>query len=101
MHGRKSGVDISRLDRQFRMILNTIDDMYKDIFSTECVITSTYEGTHMPSSLHYANRAIDIRRVPGNTELFRSRLLSAIGDIAYDIVIEKDHIHIEYDILGK
>ena len=88
----KAGVDISRLERPVRRALNTIEAAYPDF-----VITSTYEGTHSPSSLHYANLAIDIR-----TKTFRGTKISAADLKAvlgkgFDIIEEGTHIHIEWD----
>ena len=89
----KAGVDISRLERPVRRALNVIEAAYPDF-----VITSTYEGDHSPSSLHYANLAIDIR-----TKTFRGEEITAgvlkdiLGDRNFDVIEEGTHIHIEWD----
>ncbi len=67
-------------------------------------ITSAKDGSHMAGSLHYENRAYDIRTrnivglaefpLAGRTWVDRMRLV--LGD-DYDVVLEKDHIHAEYD----
>jgi len=95
----KVGVDISRLRRPIRKILNTLDRIYRE-FGYELVITSTYEGNHSPSSLHYANLAIDIR-VPKKD---RAKIYEKIRNTLskdYDVVNEETHIHIEYDPKDK
>ena len=92
----KLGVDISRLDRHIRRILNDIDIAYR-MEGQEAVITSTYEGNHTPSSLHYANQAIDIRLPKANLKRIMDHLVTHIPGDKYDIVKERDHIHIEYD----
>jgi len=95
----KAGVDISRLRRPIRKILNTLDKIYRE-FGYELVITSTYEGNHSPSSLHYANLAIDIR-VPKKD---RAKIYEKIRNTLskdYDVVNEETHIHIEYDPKDK
>lgn len=91
----KAGVSIERLCPELRKKLNFIQDTLYDLADTELVITSTYEGNHSPGSLHYANRAIDIR-LPCKASEIVSRLKSAFGS-DYDIILEPTHIHIEYD----
>ena len=91
----KLGVDISRLERDMRRALNIIDAVHKEFEGQEAVITSTYEGDHSASSLHYANLAIDIRKMM-NYEQTVKALRRALGR-KFDVVLEKDHIHIEYE----
>jgi len=91
----KPGVDISRLNRQIRRTLNSLDRIFKN-YGEHLVITSTYEGSHSPSSLHYANNAIDLR-LPTTAKLdIYQDIKDNIGD-DYDVILEIDHIHIEYD----
>lgn len=92
----KMGVDVSRLKRPIRRILNDVDRIYRNLTGREAVITSTYEGTHSPSSLHYANLAVDIRLPHTKVGEVLRAIKLAIGE-DYDVVLEKDHIHIEYD----
>lgn len=89
----KLGIDISRLSDPVRSVLTLIEAVHQR-HKHEAVITSTYEGNHSPSSLHYVNRAIDLRlsNKPIHSEL--QKLLIPKG---FDVVIEKDHVHIEYD----
>jgi len=91
----KAGVDISRLNRNIRRTLNIVNDVFYDN-GAEMVITSTYEGNHSPSSLHYSNDAFDIRlpvvRIAMVVEILKSRLGKDI-----DVVPESNHIHVEYD----
>jgi hypothetical protein len=88
----KLGVDISRLADQVRRALATIDRVFQKA-GEEAVITSTYEGTHGPASLHYANRAIDLRLPKAD---LIPELTHELGP-AFDVVRESTHIHIEYD----
>jgi len=91
----KAGVDISRLRPPIRKKLTAIAAIIYACNEGEMVITSTYEGNHSEGSLHYAHLAVDIRKN-------LSRILS-FDEIArdlgpdYDVVLKKDHIHIEYD----
>jgi len=92
----KLGVDISRLNREIRRALKVIDQLY-NIHKEEAVITSTYEGNHSPNSLHYSNDAIDIRILQRGSD---KQLLKDLKDACednYDIIMEYDHFHIEYN----
>jgi hypothetical protein len=91
----KAGVDISRLLPPIRKKLNEISRIWSRFDALPLVITSTYEGTHSASSLHYANLAIDIRR-PAGAANFIEALKAALGR-DYDIILEYGHVHIEYD----
>ena len=91
----KTGVDISRLRPEIRKKLTVLCYVLKKYGDMELVITSTYEGNHSPGSLHYANLAIDIRKPIGNA-LIRDKISEHLGD-DFDVISEKDHIHIEYD----
>jgi len=88
----KAGVDISRLSRAMRHVLNVLGKLYGDF-----VITSTYDGNHMPGSLHYQNNAVDVRlrNFTGNP-LNLGLIKSDLGE-DYDVVQEDSHLHIEFD----
>lgn len=94
----KLGVDISRLKRDIRRALNKIEHISRRVSGRETVVTSTYEGNHSPGSLHYADRAVDIRLAGDlmtNKNMVRE-LQKALGR-SFDVVLETTHIHIEYD----
>jgi len=66
-------------------------------------ITSGADGKHMATSLHYKNRAFDVRiwNIAGGNGKEEAaawviRLKSTLGN-NYDVVLESDHIHIEFD----
>jgi hypothetical protein len=63
-------------------------------------ITSANDGVHMEGSLHYKNRAFDIRTrnvTEGVTaqKSWTRKVRKVLGK-DYDVVFEKDHIHVEY-----
>ena len=91
----KAGVDISRLRPEIRKKLNEIARRVWSIEQEELIITSAYEGTHSEGSLHYADLAVDIRR-GSNGQQVRDELKNKLG-MDYDVCLESDHIHIEYD----
>jgi len=91
----KAGVDISRLKRPVRRILRPVASIVWRIENQELVVTSTYEGNHSESSLHYCDEAVDIRSWEKASEV-RDEIKDELGP-DYDVVIEPGHIHIEYD----
>jgi len=95
----KAGVDISRLNREIRRALAAAERI-DWIGGDELVVTSTYDGNHSAGSLHYANDAVDIRLPKSQILEYLAELKQALGR-DYDVVLEKDHIHIEYDPKGE
>jgi len=91
----KAGVDISRLNREIRRALHAAETAYSED-SELFVITSTYEGTHGAGSLHYSNDAFDSNRPEKNPTSVAKNIRGRLGT-HYDVVLEYDHIHIEYD----
>ena len=65
-------------------------------------ITSATDSEHMEGSLHFENKAFDIRirniigHVQDEARLWAERMQVALGD-DYDVLLESDHIHVEYD----
>ncbi|HEY9814498.1 MAG TPA: hypothetical protein V6D20_01640 [Candidatus Obscuribacterales bacterium] len=64
------------------------------------VITSITDGKHGSDSYHYKGMAIDCRThyFSGPDEIIKvaSSIVARLGSF-YDVVIESDHIHIEFD----
>jgi hypothetical protein len=64
-------------------------------------ITSANDSEHMEGSLHFENRAYDIRvwniigDIDYEAQLWTERMQVALGD-DYDVIYEKDHIHVEF-----
>lgn len=64
----------------------------------DCVVTSVTDSQHVGASLHYVGYALDLRtkHVPVEQhEAIRAELAERIGP-QYDVVLETDHIHVEY-----
>jgi hypothetical protein len=91
----KAGVDISRLRPEIRKKLSFIEGTYNG-HDNELIVTSTFEGRHSASSLHYANLAIDFRLPDNDRERVISKITSYLGR-SFDVCTETDHLHIEYD----
>ena len=91
----KLGVSIEKLNRKARRGLEVVSAVFAE-FGHEAIITSTYEGNHSPRSLHYANDAFDVRLPPDGVLRIAASLRERLG-AAFDVVVEMDHIHVEYD----
>lgn len=75
-----------------------IFEVYRD-FDVSPVITSGMEGKHSSGSLHYAGLAFDFRTrhvKPDSRFELAARLQAELGE-EFDVVLEADHIHIEWD----
>ncbi|HDO25854.1 MAG TPA: hypothetical protein ENG95_04345 [Nitrospirae bacterium] len=91
----KLGVSIRNIKRPIRRTLSPIAKVFKK-YGEEAVITSTVEGNHSASSLHYEGLAVDIRLPVNNLQAIMKDLrLELNGD--YDIILEASHFHVEYD----
>ena len=60
-------------------------------------ITSQREGLHGDITLHYDGWAFDVRKPKHTSVVIIVDLIKQTLGPDFDVVIEKDHIHIEYD----
>lgn len=63
------------------------------------VVTSLYDGTHLPNSFHYKGRAADLRTRhldAASVDRMWKLLAQTLGP-GWDVILESDHIHIEFD----
>mgnify|MGYP003393010141 FL=1 len=65
----------------------------------DATVTSANDSTHGPNSYHMKDRAVDIRlwNVPDADRVYLLTQLKAALPAFYDVVLEKDHYHIEAD----
>jgi hypothetical protein len=94
----KAGVSIERLERHTRRGLDTVYFIFIR-HKLPLVITSTFEGTHRGGSLHYADQAFDTATPEADHDSIFRECKQTLGK-DFDIVIEKDHWHFEYDPKG-
>jgi hypothetical protein len=94
----KKGVSIKKMSVQIMLALCVASEIYSK-YGFELTITSGSDGNHMVGSLHPLGLAVDIR-----TNGIESKYIKEIAAIIslnlgseYDVVVEVDHIHIEYD----
>ena len=93
----KEGVRIHGIRPEMLLGLIIVAQVY-EYYGYDCVITSVTDGTHSRGSLHYQGSAIDTRvnGIPtGKVNLITKKCKVIMGD-DFDIVLEKDHIHFEY-----
>lgn len=107
----KPGVELAALDLAVMgPALDAAEYAARALGQDVATITSGLEGEHMPGSLHYVGRAIDVRRADrvvlpdGNVRFPDAELARRQRDIIaarlgpdFDVVLEATHVHIEYD----
>jgi hypothetical protein len=94
----KEGVKIEGIKFEIITIIPQLDWLLS-MYNKPLVITSALDGLHIKGSLHYKGLAIDIRLPFGDSSWnynMTQMIQKMIGN-AYDVVLERDHIHIEYD----
>lgn len=102
MKTKNSTVNILGLEPVMFSALKTIELCCKiaNGDSYEITITSARDGSHMKNSQHYVGLAIDIRSRDMSNVTDSAKWIDKflnINDQCFDIVIENDHIHIEFD----
>jgi hypothetical protein len=92
----KQGVRVKGLSNEILLAVLIAQSIYTET-EHSLVITSVTDGRHSAGSLHYTGDAIDLRLpTPSTRDQIVSQLRTALGD-SYDVLLEADHIHIEYD----
>lgn len=95
----KQGVRLDKLQPQIVLGLLALNQIWERYGYGPCVVTSGSEGVHKAGSLHYSGRAVDIRTRhvhPDDLTYIISQARNALG-MDFDVVLEVDHIHLEYD----
>jgi len=71
----------------------------QDFIGVDLVVTSARDGKHMKKSLHYMGLALDlrIRDFAKHEAKIAAKFLQRRLGRHYDVVLESDHIHVEYD----
>lgn len=92
----KPGVDLRGLQPQMAVAAMIAEGVWAMHGKTELTITSGAEGKHMTNSLHYKGLAIDIRLPSADPAAAVLALRANLG-AQFDVVLEVDHIHLEFD----
>lgn len=95
----KDGVSLAGMWPQIGIAIAIADQVYSE-YGKELVVTSVTDGEHKKGSLHPLGLACDLRtRYFTDDELAHiERDLRLRLTHEYDIVVESDHIHIEFDL---
>lgn len=94
----KPGVTLRGVLPEMILGLIIVDSVMWRQFNVDPVITSITDGKHKSGSMHYLGRGADMRiwGIEDKLESVVPALKYALGE-NYDVVQEKDHIHLEYD----
>ena len=110
----KHGVIMTGLSPAMLVALPVIDYVWHWEAGRDATITSALDGQHMPGSKHNSGEALDLRTydlsewqiggISRALDVCLNRLdwgtagwPKVYDPKVYDIVIEEDHIHVEYD----
>lgn len=100
MRLKDDSVELFGLRNEVLFALYVADEVYKELGVKEgIVVTSGVDGKHSVTSFHYAGNAVDIRTytLPTTTSpATAGKMIKERLNIDFDVVVEKDHIHIEY-----
>lgn len=94
----KPGVRVRGVSNEILLAVMVAQSVFEN-FKEDMTITSITDGDHKAGSLHHTGEAIDLR-----IRDIDPAVLPALVDglcvhlsSSYDVVLEGDHIHIEYD----
>lgn len=98
----KRGVYVRGACVELLFALQTMERLYRDAGHV-LTVTSVADGAHSSRSLHYSGRAADLR-IRDIPEPDVQRILALGRDELpqdFDLVLEPDHFHLEYDPRGR
>ena len=95
MYTLKKGVSMVGLQLVMRPVIKEAGKIWGGQGKKTLRITSTLEGSHGISSFHPFGLAVDLE-LPPRPEMACHELRVALGS-NYDVVLEGDHVHVEYD----
>lgn len=95
----KDSVKLFGVQKEIISLIDQLHIYFRSVLNLSLIITSVTDGKHSIGSKHYTGYAIDLRiwhmsdsQIKIFTNFFQKNF-----DKNYDLVLEKDHIHIEYD----
>lgn len=92
----KEGVVFRAIREEIWRLFPILEQLFKEI-GKDCWITSAGEGVHGEGSKHYVDQALDLR-IWHLTLKERQKVMNRLAPLTgYDTVLEKDHIHVEWD----
>jgi len=97
----KPGVRLLGLRPETMLGITVVFATYQH-FGYQCVLTSVCDGRHSAGSLHYQGAAFDVRIwtvPPDRRQEVAGACREALG-ADFDVVLESDHLHVEYQPKG-
>ena len=93
----KPGVKLTGMSPQILLAITIALQIWAE-YEYHLTITSMTEGKHSPGSLHYVGHAVDlrIRELDSTTIAEVSQLLRDCLGREFDVVVERTHIHVEW-----
>ncbi|MBW8034137.1 MAG: hypothetical protein FVQ79_00265 [Planctomycetes bacterium] len=103
----KEHVSIRGLQPQMFHAWNVAGEVYEEVSNADCILTAGVDGKHGHGSLHYVGLAIDLRirnllagweltpELVEVAEAIQIKLQNRLG-FEYDVVLESNHFHIEF-----
>ncbi len=101
----KRGVKLNGMTTQILLAIVIAKSIIEKYQKLPMVITSVIDGIHRRASKHKIGNGVDIRTrdMGPNKAVIRKQALAATKELKaalgaeFDVVLEKDHIHIEWD----
>lgn len=94
MRIKDNSVRVRGMGVEIAVALMIADQVYSK-HGFDCVLTSADDGSHSRTSLHYSGNAIDLRRYYENFGVVVEEIKKCLNK-DYDVVLEGNHLHIEY-----
>lgn len=97
LHLKSHSVNLNGLSVESLEALSTAARVWQRHGMSTITVTSANDGQHKTNSLHYKGDAFDLRThyLPDPLGI-SNELRDELGP-DYDVVLEPDHLHIEYD----
>jgi len=93
----KDGVKLFGIRGEVVLSIMTVSTISQRL-AIDTVVTSVTDGVHSRTSLHYSGSAVDFRIShiePGRAKNLVERIRAALTD-EFDVVLESDHVHVEF-----
>ncbi|MCK9282015.1 MAG: hypothetical protein M0P71_15435 [Melioribacteraceae bacterium] len=94
----KDGVRMNGVSHELIIAFIIVNEVFR-YFDYQFVVTSVTDSKHSNKSLHYSGNAFDLR----TRHIKDSKMIDSIVNVIkqrlgkhYDVILETDHIHIEY-----
>lgn len=91
----KTGVRIRGMQPEILLAVVVAHELFREQAQT-LTITSCTDGDHKAGSHHHTGCAVDLRLPTAKPDSVVAQLANRLG-ADYDVILESDHIHLEYD----